>query len=131
MLYVIIDTSVWIDFLDASLGTSAKEKMIALLESRQAAITDVIRHEILAGARTKSEFDNLRRMLGPVKELFVTREEAPLLNEFGFHLKSIGLLGRYSDVSIAFLSRSHDVPVYSFDSYFGRLRKRRIIRTID
>lgn len=130
MSQVIVDTSVWIDFFKGTLAKKHKEAIQALLDNEQVALTDIIKFEILAGARSQKEYDFLLDILQPLPELYVRREEAQLVCEFGFLLKSKGMLGKYTDVCIAYLSRSHDCLIWSFDSYFQLLSKKRMVRII-
>ena len=58
---ILVDTSAWIEFLRDT-GTTVCDEVDRLL-SEEVAICDVIRMEILAGARDESHLTNLRGLL--------------------------------------------------------------------
>jgi predicted nucleic acid-binding protein len=118
---------VWIDFFHGALSGQDKEALVLLISSRQAAITDIVRHELLVGTSSDSQFKEMKSRLSVLKEFRLTEPLQDDFNRFGYELGRIGLLGRYTDAAIAFLSRTHDAPVYSFDGYFQKLAKKRLI----
>ncbi len=128
---VLVDTSVWIDFFSARLSQQNKETLLALLESENVVITDVIRHELLVGASNEREYLQLSRILSVLTELNLNSPLMEDFHRFGFEMKNKKLLGKYTDLSIAFLARTHRIPVFSFDQYFARLAKKKIISSFN
>jgi len=60
---ILVDSSVWIEFLRAT-GSSQDAALDALIQARaELATTDVVVMEVLAGARSDDERDELRRLL--------------------------------------------------------------------
>jgi predicted nucleic acid-binding protein len=116
---VIVDTSVWIDFFRGKLAASQKEALIVLIEAEEVAITDVIKHELLIGARTRKDFLFLQDSLSALEEISLEPDLKPVFNRFGFDLKMQGLVGKYTDLSIAFLAQKHGLQIYSLDRYFS------------
>lgn len=128
---VVIDTSVWIDFFRGRLQPAALHAITLLLDSETAMITHVIRHELLSGATSESDYTKLDRMLSALPVLSISKDEDREFNRFGFLLAQKGFLGRYTDASIAFLARKHGLPVFAFDGYFQKLAKKRLIRCLN
>jgi predicted nucleic acid-binding protein len=60
---ILVDSSVWVEFLRATGSPSHLRLRSALQEEAELACTDVIAMEILAGARDDSDRDRLRRLL--------------------------------------------------------------------
>ena len=58
---ILIDTSAWVEFLRDT-GSATCNRVEALLES-EIAICDVVRMEVLAGARDERHLHHLRRLL--------------------------------------------------------------------
>lgn len=58
---ILVDTSAWIEFL-RNTGTAICEEVDRLI-TEEMAVSDVIRMEILAGARDESHLTSLRRLL--------------------------------------------------------------------
>ncbi len=63
---ILVDTSAWVEYLRAT-GSATDRRLTELLgEQAELATTDVVLMELLAGARTDPERDDLRRLLlGP------------------------------------------------------------------
>lgn len=126
----IVDTSVWVDYFRGTLKAVARENLAASLLHNHVAITDIIFHEILMGARNDDQYSWLSGHLQSITCLAIEPNERNELSLFGFSLKKNGLLGKYTDLSIAYLAHKHDCPVVSFDNYFKKLSLRGLIRTI-
>lgn len=94
----------------------------------EVALTDIVKHEILVGAKSQTQFSQLLDLLEACPEFYIPRGEYHHFNHFGFELAQKGLLGRYTDVSIAFICKYHALPIWSFDRYFHTLAKRKLIR---
>jgi predicted nucleic acid-binding protein len=93
-------------------------------------ITDIIRHEILVGTNNRREFQNMEESLSPLECLRIRDEDIPSFDQFSWSLHRKGLKGKYTDLSIAFLSAHHQIPLLSFDGYFKLLSRRGVIKTI-
>lgn len=124
---VLVDTSIWIDFFRGTLKPKPKEALVLILEAEEVAISDVIKHELLVGATSKKDYLFLSDAMGALTELALDSNTKAAFNQFGFDLKLKGLLGKYTDLSIAFLAQSNGLQVYSQDLYFKKLADRKII----
>ena len=126
-LETIVDTSVWIDYFSGKISSAHAKMLQLLLEQNQVVITDIIKHELLIGTNSQKEYDLLAHNLSGLKELWIEREFLKEFNQFGFDLRKAGLLGKYTDASIAFLASKHRMPVFSFDRYFHKLSQKKLI----
>ena len=131
MAHVIIDTSVWIDYFHGALSPALKDVVMDLILSRQAAITDVIRHELLVGTTSEREYEKMEGRLSPLLEFQMQTVFSQELNRFGFELNRMRLLGGYADVTIAFLGKKFEAPIFSFDRYFKKLAAKKVISTVE
>lgn len=127
----IVDTSVWIDFFLKALPPRKQSAMQSLIETGGVVLTDVIRFELLSGARNDSDFRKLEEMLSPLDMVRINDRLIEKFSGFGYDLNKRGLLGRYTDVSIAFLARCYRLPVFSLDRYFMKLSQHRIVKVVD
>ena len=127
---VLVDTSVWIDFFANTLPTKKARRLERWLDSEVVVMADIVKHELLVGAATDLEFENLNDLLSALPPVLMEPEDHRGFNRFGFELKKQGLLGSYTDVAIAFLARRHRLAVFSTDRYFARLSDRKIIQLI-
>lgn len=126
----IVDTSVWIDFFRGSLRSAIKDPLEEGIRLRIAALTDVIRHELLVGTRSESQFRDLRRLLSPLDCFPILVEDREPFEYFAWVLRKRGFKGKYTDASIAFLCARHDIPLLTFDGYFQALFRKKIIRPV-
>lgn len=131
MTNFIVDTSVWIDHFKGSLSFSVREKLFDSLKAGRVLITDIIRHEILVGARSEIEFHRLKKMFHAIGYLSIQESEKEEFEKFSWKLAKIGLLGKYTDSSIAFLAHHHKVPVLTFDRYFDKLKQKGLIEVVE
>ncbi|MBI2982306.1 MAG: PIN domain-containing protein [Deltaproteobacteria bacterium] len=131
MVSCIVDTSVWIDFFRGDLRKTLLEFLTEQIQLRLAVLTDIIRHEILVGARSDSHYRELQRLLGPLECLRISEDELHHFDSFGWDLRRKGFKGKYTDSSIAFLSHRHGIPLLTLDRYFYLLARSRVIRLIN
>lgn len=130
MKKVIVDTSIWIDFFRGSLLEREKDFFIGLLENEKVAITEIIHHELLIGSKSQTEFVKLNALLEPYEVLSLCSYSQKEFNIFGYSVLKKGLVGKFTDLSIAFLSDKTQNPVWSKDKYFYKLNEKKIIAVI-
>lgn len=130
MASCIVDTSVWIDFFRGTLSPALYGYLSEHITLRLAAITDVIRHELLVGTGTKKAYAELQRLLSPLECLRIAEGDAPLFDEFAWDLRHRGFKGKYTDAAIAFLCHHRRIPLLTFDRYFTLLERKGIIRCV-
>lgn len=126
---VIIDTSIWIDFFKGRLSQKDKVATVALMEANQISIPFVVKHELLIGCNSTKEFQFVKKKLDIFASLAFEESDLEQLAQFGYELRKKGLLAKYSDLLIAYLSHKTGMPIYSFDTYFKKLERIRIIKT--
>lgn len=130
MARILVDTSVWIDFLSGELSSDHKDFLNKKIADRFVVLTDIIRHEILIGARNHKDFNQLKSLLAPFEILRLDLDDLDDFDEFSWKLRLQGFRGKYTDVSIAYLSHKHKIPLMSFDSYFLHLAGKGILQLI-
>lgn len=130
MASVLVDTSVWVDFFRGRLAPDVYAQLAEGIRLRTAAITDIIRHEIVVGARDHQQMATLRRLLVPLPCLRVADEDLEALEEFAWDVRRKGLQGKYTDVTIAFLCVRHRLPLMAVDDYFAQLARKGILHLL-
>lgn len=131
MFQLIVDTSIWIDFFNGTLPLSHKDALITFIGAEQVVLTDIIRHELLVGAKNDNDYRRLQQMLSALSELMVSPEQSARLNWFGYELRKQGITSKYTDLTIAFLAKENALSVFSSDHYFLTLARRRIISILN
>lgn len=128
---VLVDTSVWISHLRDQDGTD-QEMLGRLLRTRQAATTDVVLLEVLAGPTSEDVAQRLRRFLAGATYL---RQESPVDTEKAAALyracRRAGETPRsLLDCLLAAVAVRHDVPVLHRDREFDVLARHTDLRVV-
>ncbi|MBI2339068.1 MAG: PIN domain-containing protein [Deltaproteobacteria bacterium] len=126
----IVDSSIWIDFFKGRLPDAVAAGLAAGLKNDQAVVTDIIVHELLVGAGSKKHYQELKNLFSALPLIRIEVHALEDFNLFGWNLARKGLLGKYTDLTIAYLSHLHHYPLLSLDGYFQRLGERGIIQVI-
>jgi predicted nucleic acid-binding protein len=117
MSLVIIDTSIWIEYLrgaDAELGVRIEK----LIHSDEAIITGLILGELLCGARDNDEFVTLGRVLDGLHCLTDDKEVYREAANLAWQLRAQGIRVPLSDLSIAAQSLRSGAPIMTRDGHF-------------
>ncbi len=93
----------------------------ALLESNQAAVTEMIRLEVIGGAKTGEEFKAFRADFDAVHCLSAGRREWARAEELSAALGQAGRRVPSPDVLIAATALCYDVPLWHADRDFERI----------
>lgn len=120
---VLIDSSIWIAGLSARAPQSLRTTLIALIEAKRAAVTEVIRLEVMAGARSEKHLADLRADFDALQCLTMTTPEWRKAEEIGFTLGRHGLAVASADLMIATVAVSYGVPLWHADRDFEHVRR--------
>lgn len=118
---ILIDTSAWIEFLRDT-GSPACEAVDVAL-GNDIATCDVVRMELLAGARDEAELKDLRRLVARAATLAIKSthyEEAAAIYRRG---RAKGFtVRRMNDCLIATVALDHDVALLHADRDFETIK---------
>lgn len=120
---ILVDTSVWLEFFrvqDSPYG----EALDQLLEEERVCTSDLIKAEIIPGARTPKQFRELKEYFDALP---LAREPASLWEEIidvQFRLKRRGINGiSIPDLIIAVVASANDKVVFTKDSDFRLIQR--------
>ena len=119
---VLVDTSAWIEFFRGT-NHPAVPALDRLLFDDQAAITGVIRAELLQGARTEAQKAALARQLAALHQLPDPSDLWDRVALLGYALRRQGYEVRIPDLVIAAVALANDVPVLALDAHFPAIAK--------
>lgn len=128
---VIVDTSVWIDFLGGDLVPRYAKALDRLIEDDEAVVTDVIRYEILVGAANEAEYEKLKKLLSALNQIDFDPHEFEEFTMFSLHLRRVGALGGFADCQIAYQANKRGHRLFTLDRYFRKLHDKHIIRLFE
>jgi predicted nucleic acid-binding protein len=117
---VLVDTSAWVAFLRGE--SAAVRRVDRLLADGRAAITGPIVAEVLSGARTRPEFDLLKRLLHGVNRLPDPQAVWDRVAEHRFALARLGHQASLVDLAVALAALDAGHAVLTRDLDFRPIR---------
>jgi len=120
---VLVDTSAWICFFARRGYPDIKEALSLLLEEDRAAIAGPIMIEIVQGARTAEEKENIKKWIKGVHWLPVTDALWYNAAEMSFALRRKGITTSAIDTLIAALAVEYDCSLLHRDSHFDLIAR--------
>ena len=120
---ILVDSSIWIEGLNPQAPHAIQQRLKALTEANRVVITEMIRLEVIAGARTLDEFKDFRADFGALRCLGTTSQEWWRAEELSFVLGRKGLRVPPADILIAAVAMSHEVPLWHADKDFERIKQ--------
>ncbi|MEN8254008.1 MAG: PIN domain nuclease [Verrucomicrobiota bacterium] len=127
---VLIDTSVWIDFLRGTSSAPAKAMESLIVDRADICICGVIMTEILQGIRDNKQFEQTKDLLEAAVFLPMNRETFIHSARLYRKLRKKGFTVRKPiDCMIAAVAIEHDVPLLHNDKDFQPLEKHCSLKT--
>ena len=117
---VIVDTSVWVHFF-RSRGSPEHREVDRLLTREEVVMVGPIMAEILQGARSIEEFDQLRIRLAALPYVEATLETWSRSGALSYQLRQQGNPVGLVDLLISALALEHGHQIYSRDEHFERV----------
>lgn len=115
---ILIDTSVWIEFLRRQGDPAVKQRVAAYVELGESAYCGPVEFELLSGARPKERAD-VKAALGFSEFLVFSRACWQRAAEMEQQLRAKGVTVPRDDIFVAAAAVHHGVPVYSLDPHFA------------
>jgi predicted nucleic acid-binding protein len=118
----LLDTSVWIDVLPPG-GTNVnlRDRVGALLAADRVAITGMVRMELLGGARTDWEWDQLNEHVSALHQLPVENDTWQEAAWMGFQLRRQGVTVPFTDLIIGAVAIGTDSVLLHRDRHFDMM----------
>jgi len=118
----LLDTSVWLDVLPPG-GTnlSLRDRVDALLAADRVAITGMVRLELLGGARTDREWDQLNNHVSALHQLTVENDIWQEAARMGFQLRRQGVTVPFTDLTIGTVAIDTDSVLPHRDRHFDMM----------
>ena len=125
---VLVDTSAWICFFARRGYPEVKRALSILLEEDRAAIAGPIVIEILQGARTVEEKEDIKKWIKGLHCLPVTDALWYDAAEMAFALRRKGVTTSAIDTLIASLAIEYDCSLLHRDSHFDLIARHQALR---
>jgi predicted nucleic acid-binding protein len=115
---VLIDTSAWLFALRKDFLPEIKDRLDFLLKENLVLTTDIIKLELLAGTRNKTEYDRLKKRLGALENIKTDDSLWDMACDIGFKLRREGVTIPYTDILIATCALSRGCIILHADNHF-------------
>ena len=119
---VLIDSSAWISYL-LDQKESVARSVEGLLEDHRAAINQVIRVELLTGAKNEVQYSQMEDSFEGLHSLEMTDEVWRRSEKVRFHLRKAGHLIPLPDILIACTALVHNCSLLHVDRHFDRIAR--------
>lgn len=116
---VLIDTSAWIAIDRPKQNPQIESKVSKVLDEDKAAICGIIRLELLSGAKTEKEYEELTTDLASLHYLSTPEEIWLKANRMAFSLRRIGLTIPSTDIMIACIAIENGCSLIHLDNHFN------------
>ena len=117
---VIVDTSIWVQYLRVP-GSVEHEELDRLLDERQAALVGPVIAEVLQGARSAQEFQELHALLFHLPYVEDAYEAWLLVGTLSHQLRQRGQPVGIVDLLIGALALEYGCAIYTLDEHFQRI----------
>ena len=118
---VLIDTSAWIDFFRGK-QTAATDAVQLALQLGTARLCGPVKAELLQGAKSKKEKQQLQVMFSAVENLAINEADWETAGNSIQTLREGGVTVPLTDALIAAIANRHKTAVLTLDRHFSHLR---------
>ncbi len=122
MKYTLVDTCIWVDFFKDS-NTSVNDRLEKLISEDSILISDVVRAELLIGARDRIEMGELSSVLDGLNLAKIESETFIKAGELGFIMRRAGFTLPLTDLIIAAQAIQLESQIWTYDKHFFTLEK--------
>jgi predicted nucleic acid-binding protein len=117
---VLIDTSVWVDYLSGGRGRDAAA-VEELVRSSRAVTCGIVLAELLAGVRNAEQRERLSEALAGLDYVEMREQTWRRAAELAAGLRSRGRTLPMSDLIVAALALENDLSVFTADNHFRHI----------
>jgi tRNA(fMet)-specific endonuclease VapC len=116
---IVVDTSIWIEYLKNQ--PEIADKIDKGLLSEIVYMVGPVISEILQGAKTESDFESLNNSIDGVPFIETDFADWRLAGELSFKLRRKGVTIPITDCLIAAISINNEAFIYSLDQHFKQI----------
>ena len=116
--YAVIDTNVIVD-----LWKNPSDKAKDIIRDNEVCICGVIRSELLHGAYSERNLEEISRKLDLLEEINIKDNQWDRFGRFLYKLRTNGVSLPYADAIIAFTAITNDVIVLTRDKHFRLIKE--------
>ena len=127
----LVDSSAWVHSLRRSGSSKVQELIRPLITNAEAAITEWVILELMAGIRNSETAESLLRKMEPLPRLSFSPENWKPAWTLASHLRKKSVTAGAADCFLATVAIAHEVPLVHCDKNFELISRHSNLRTID
>jgi len=120
---ILVDSSLWIEGLGPKAPHDLRVALKALIEANQVVVTDVVRLEVIGGAKSFEELKEFRADFEALRSLTIAAREWRRAEDLSFTLARRGVRIPSFDLLIAAVALAYNVPLWHADKDFERMKQ--------
>ncbi len=124
---VLVDTSIWIEFLDRN-SPSVRRDLETLLRQEEVATAGVVLAELRSGCRSTPQVRGLLQAMEPLVYLEADRDSWLRAGELVAECAARGFQVGIADCLLAALAMRESASIFTLDRDFGRIPRLRLFR---
>ena len=121
---ILVDPSVWVDFLRRKGSEAVKDRVSALLSSREACCTCPVSFELELGARSPAELRAIEVVLGVCPFIPLEKRHWVVASGLGRSLRTAGAAVPHGDLLVAAVALEEPCAVLTLDRHFIQIRQK-------
>ena len=116
---VLVDTSIWIDFLQHPVSSAADRLAELIRENNRAVLCGIVIQEVLQGIRDRGSHAATKELLIKFPYLDMNKEVYIAAASLYRDLRGKGITIPSADAAIAALALHHRIPLFTRDEHFS------------
>lgn len=126
----LIDTSVWIDYLQNATA-NISERVDKILAGRNVYVPKVVVAELIQGARSEKEIEVIKEFLDAFNIIEEGKDTWLKAGRLSYNLKKKGKTVNLTDCYIAVMANEHNCSVMTLDKHFKEIQQHEGLRLIE
>ena len=127
---ILVDTSIWIDYLKNKSSRIA-EKVDGMLMKDEVCVPRIVIAELIQGAKSEREVSVIEEFVGAFNIIDQGEDTWIKAGKLSFTLKKKGRNINLSDCYIAVIAQEHDCHIFTLDAHFKEIQKFVDVRLIE
>ncbi len=121
---MLVDTSVWVDFLRRKGSEAVKDRLGVLLANRKACYTCPVAFELEIGARSAAELRAVELVLGVCPRILLEKKHWVAASSLGRSLRAAGSVVPHGDLLVAAVALEESRAILTLDRHFLQIQQK-------
>ncbi len=119
---ILIDTSVWIDYLKNK-SSALSEKVDKILSENEVYVPKIVMAELIQGAKSEREISVIKDFIDAFHVIDQKEDSWIKAGRLSYNLKKKGKAINLTDCYISVIAQEHDCKIFTLDEHFKEIQK--------